>query len=301
MAKATLEEKQTKAQQSDIEKSLQPLNSRFNAEITRLTNAGRSDMLEQLQDRVLNEFTDSPNIQQSLLKRISESQDKIDKRIQRKIELGTKLNQQEFQRIMAMSNQDIQRQALDLRRELDMQSQQNRAESREENKKIRKDMMIAKNRTSSDYNKAVEGYTAIQNAIDIYKENPGVTGIISGPGRKYGIGKAGKFAQNLSNATDIIMRVRTGAAIRAEEQSMYDKMFYPKWYNDSENRAWKLKALRDIYAETIKRLEDPTSPSESFLRIINNSKSKTQAMQSKKPVSTEESLIMKIKRIREGK
>ena len=151
-------------------------------------------------------------------------------------------------------------------------NQADKTVAKEEKKATRLDSETkAKRRLTEDYSRAVQGLQSIDNAINIYKKNPSVASLSGVPGRSFGIGESGKFETDMKNAQDILMRIRTGAAISMKESGLYDKIIDPKWYNDPKNRLNKMESLKNVYLEMVKRIEDPYRTPVLIQDIINKS------------------------------
>lgn len=131
-----------------------------------------------------------------------------------------------------------------------------RAEKKARRSEIRKAVM------SKRYDDAQQGIVHMDIALDMIEQEPYIYRDFVG--RKLGRGESGKFETALRGAQDIITRIRTGAALNKQEIDFYDKLYSPGWFNDTENAVWKMELLKEIFIETVRRLENPESDLENI-------------------------------------
>ncbi len=126
--------------------------------------------------------------------------------------------------------------------------------SQEVLEKFKKEEEKRKTIKSKDYRDVSEGLNSIDKAISIFSKNPGLKSISGELSRKMGRGDAGEFEAEIKTATDIITRIRTGAALNEKEISFYNTVYSPKWYNDEKTANYKLNKLQQIYKEAQRRM-----------------------------------------------
>ena len=142
-------------------------------------------------------------------------------------------------------------------------------ESRTLTRQKEKELRVVKR--TKDYRNLSQGLSSVLDAIDIFEENPGIKSLGGELARKLGRGEAGKFEVAIKDATDILTRIRTGAALNNQEIEFYNTQYTPKWYNDDETANLKLEKLRQIFEESEKRMTDPTHDRVELNEFFNDS------------------------------